>query len=430
MMSKNKENASKRSFTFSSLMANNKILFAFSVVVAIVFWCLVSMSQTTEIEKVFQNVKVTINMDESLPKNSGLEIFGENEFFVDVTVKGLSYLVNDSEFTSENISVIASCSAVSSAGTYDLPLSYSVKGASSEIEIVNTSAKSVRVTFDERVTKTFALTEDIEELEGYSLAAGLVRENPRLSTDSVEISGPAREISKITSVKAHVTLSEKITSTVTLKAELIAESSNGVLDFSYFTLKNTDDVYITIPVNQVGKYKTAVDFIGLPVAYRGEGVEYTITPSEIEVSVLTGVGETQINDSNEILVGTVDFSQINNTNNRIVIKNDQLLNEPVTFTVTVNMSSMQKRWLEVPVDLTDVKVPDGVKVTSASVKSVQIIGPYQSVMKLESSAAYAVPVFDKASYSAGTHKVPAKIVLRTLTDSWIYGTYTIDITVE
>jgi len=429
-MSRNNDNTAKRKITFASLMANNKVLFAFSVVVAVVFWCLVSMSQTTEIERVFQNVKVTINMEESLPKNSGLEIFGNDEFFVDVSVKGLSYLVNDSAFSADNISVLASCSAVSAAGTYELPLSYSLKGVSEGIEIVNTSATSVKVTFDERVTKTFALTEDIEETEGYSLGEGLIRENPRLSTDSVEISGPSREVSKITAVKAHAVLSEELTSTVTLEAELIAESASGTLDFSYFTVKNADQIYITIPVNQVGTYKTAVDFIGLPQAYRGEGIEYTITPSEIEVSVHTGVGETQINDSNEILVGTVDFSQINNTTNRIVVENNQLLSEPVRFTVTVDMSSMQKRWLEIPVDLTDVKLPDGATVTSATVKSVQIIGPYQSVMKLDKSAAYAVPVFDKASYSSGTHKVPVKIVLRTLTDSWVYGTYTIDITVE
>ena len=36
MMSRNKENPSKKKITFSSLMANNKVVFVFSLVVAVV----------------------------------------------------------------------------------------------------------------------------------------------------------------------------------------------------------------------------------------------------------------------------------------------------------------------------------------------------------------------------------------------------------
>lgn len=428
MMSRNNENSSKKKITFSKLMANNKIVFVFSLIIAIVFWCVVSMSQTTEIEKEFQNIKVTV--DDSLPKNNNLEIFGNNEFFVDVTVKGLSYLINDSDFASENIVVTASCSAVTTAGTYDLPLVSSIKGNSGEIEVTNLSANTVKATFDERLTKTFAVTEQIEEKEGFSVAEGLVRENPRLSVTTIDLSGPAREISKITAVKAYLELSEKLTSTVTAEAEIIFESSSGTLDSSYFTIENTEPVYITIPLNQVGTYKTAIDFIGIPQAFRGEGIDYSIDPSEIDISVLTGVGETHINDSNEILVGTVDFSEISNKVNEIVVTNEFLTDEPVDFTVVIDMSNMAKRWIEFPVDTSTVEIPEGVKVLSTSVLSVQVVGPSASVMNIDKTAGYAVPVFDGLDLEPGVHTVPAKIVLRTLTDSWVYGEYTIEVEVS
>ncbi len=428
MMSRNNDNSSKKKNVFSSLMANNKIVFLFSLIVAVVFWCVISISQTTEIEKEFQNIKVTV--DDSLPKNNNLEIFGNNEFFVDVTVKGLSYLVNDSDFATENIVVTASCSAVSTAGTYDLPLVPAIKGNSSEIEIINLSARTVKATFDERMSKTFALTEQIEEKEGYSIAEGLVRENPRLSVTTVDVSGPAREISKITAVKAYLELDKEITSTVTTEAEIIFESSSGNLDSSYFTIENTEPIYITIPLNQVGTYKTAVDFIGIPQAFRGEGIDYTITPSEIDISVLTGVGETHINDSNEILVGTIDFSEISNKENVITVTNEFLTSEPVEFEVVIDMSNMAKRWIELPVDTSTIEIPEGVKVLSTSVLSVQVVGPSASVMNIDKTAGYAVPVFDGLDLEPGKHTVPAKIVLRTLTDSWAYGEYTIEVEVS
>ena len=426
MMSRNKDQNFTKKFSLSALMADNRIVFAFSLVVAVVFWCFISMSQTTEIEREFKDVKVTINMSENLPNNNGLEIFGTKEFFVDVTVKGLSYLVNDSSFSSENIVVSASCSNVTTAGTHILQLVPSVKGASSGIEIVNMSESSIKVYFDERVTKTFALTEDIEELEGYSLEEGLIRENATLNVESLDISGPAQEIAKITSVKAHAVLSEKVSSTVMLNAEIVFESSTRILDPDLFTIENDQQVTIRVPVVQIGTFKTAVDFIGMPKDYIANGIEYTVTPSEIDLSVVTDIGNNQINDSNEYLIGIINFNQIDNSANRIVLVDSNL----TKYTVTIDMRSMGERWLTVPVDVSSVEIPDGVNILSTSVASVQVIGPAASVASLEGADLYAVPEFSKAELTKGIHTIPAKIVLRNLTDSWVYGNYTIEIEVK
>lgn len=430
MMNRNNSATSNNKLSLSALFANNKIVFVFSVFIAIICWVLVSMSQTTEVEKVFQDVRVNINIDESVAKNNGLEIFGNKEFSVDVRVKGLSYIVNDSSFSNDNISVTASCSAVVAAGTYDLPLSASVVGASGQAEVVDISLNSIKVYFDERMTKSFALTEEVEELDGYSIADELVRENPRLSVEKIVISGPAREISKITAVKAHVELNKELTSSVSLEAEIITESSSGEIDSSLLTYDLTEPVYVSIPVKKVGKYVTAVDFIGIPQAYRGEGIDYSVYPSEIDVSYITGTDDTQLNESNEILIGTIDFSDINNTVNRIVINNEDISSDVNNFTVTIDMSDMAKRWMEIPVDVSTVKLPDNVTVLSKTVESVQIIGPGTTVMNIDQSAAYAVPVIDGAELAPGKHIVPAKIILRTLTDSWVHGTYEIEIEVK
>ncbi len=431
MMNRNKEAVEKKKISFSFLMSNNKFVFLMSLVFAIVFWAFVSASQTTEIEKVFTNIKVNINIDESVAKNNGLDIFGQQDYFVDVTVKGFSYIINSDSFDSSNINVTASCAAVAAAGTYDLPVTANIVGNNSgSVEVVNVSASSVKVSFDERITKTFAINEEVKELDGYELEEGFVRENPRLSVDSIDISGPSREISKITAVKAYVEIDKKLMTTESFEADIIAESSNGVVDLSNCTIELSEPVYVTIPVCKVGTYETAVDFIGIPQAYRSEGIEYGVYPSEIEVSVQTGLGEAQLDDNNKILIGTIDFSKINNTVNKIVVENANIASDVKNFTVTIDMSSMAKRWLGLPVDLTSVEVPEGVTVLTTTVESVQIVGPSSSVMNIDKNSAYAVPVFDNIDLTPGIHQIPAKIVLRTLTDSWVHGTYTIEIEVK
>ncbi len=431
MMSRNNVNGKKGKMSFSSLVTNNKFVFLLSLVFAVVFWVFVSISQTSEIERVFSDVKISVNIDEnSVAAENNLEVFGNSEFFADVTVKGYSYLVNSSELSNSNINLFASTSSVVAAGTYDLPVSASLNGISGDVQISSVSLKSIKVTFDERVTKSFALTEQIEEGEKFAIADGLIRENPRVSIDKIDISGPSKEISKITSVKAFVKIDKKLSVTESFEAEIIAESSSGTVDLSNLTLGITEPVYVSIPITKVGTYETAVDFAGIPQAYRTDGFEYTVYPAEVDIAVKTGSGDSLLDENNKILVGTVDFSNINNTVNNIVIENEKLASEVKSFTVTVDMSDMSKRWLEIPVDLSSVKVPKNVKILSETVESVQIVGPEDSVMDIDKTAAYAVPVFGDEKLTPGTHTIPAKIILRTLTDSWVHGTYTVEIEVK
>lgn len=431
MMNKNNANAKKMNFSFSSLITNNKFVFVLSLLFALAFWVFVSISQTSEIERVFSDVRISVNIDEnSVAAENNLEVFGNGEFFADVTVKGYSYLVNSSAFTVNNINLYASTSSVVTAGTYDLPVSAALNGISGDVQVASISVKTIKVAFDERQTKSFPITEVIEEGENYSLAEGLIRENPRLSLEKIDISGPARELAKIVSVKAYVKIDKELSSTESFEAEIIAESSNGRMELTNLTLGISEPVYVSVPICKVGTYETAVDFAGTPQAYRTDGIEYSVYPAKIDISVQTGSGETQLDDDNKILIGTIDFSKINNTINRIVVDNQNIASDVKNFTVTIDMSSMAKRWLEIPVDVSSVTLPENVTVVSQNVESVQIVGPSQSVMNIDKTAAYAVPVLDGVELTPGTHTIPAKIILRTLTDSWVHGTYTVEIEVK
>jgi hypothetical protein len=91
---------------------------------------------------------------------------------------------------------------------------------------------------------------------------------------------------------------------------------------------------------------------------------------------------------------------------------------------------MHKRWLEISVAAEDVKLPEGAEIITDTISSVQVIGPAESVDAIGNSEAYAVPVLDGVELEKGVNTVPVKVILRTLTDSWVRGEYTVEIRVD
>ena len=420
-----------KKLSFSVLLENNKIVFVFSVIVAILFWFAISMYQTPETEKVFQDVKVQINFEGSTPHNNGFELYGNTDYRVDVTVKGKSYIVNDSSF-SENIIATVALSSVTTPGVYSLPLSVKLSDDADFAEITNFSSTYIELYFDEPTSKTFDVSAEVEEGKGYSLAEGFIRENPRVSVDTVTLTGPSLEINKIVSVKAVASLTEELSSTQTLEATIVPVGATDKQTFANVKLESEEPVYITVPVTFSSEYTPIVTFTNMPQAYKNDGVKYVISPSKVNVTI--SAADSELIDADEISVGTIDFSQLNNIVNFITLKTKDLpytLNEPVSeFVIKVDMSSMEKRWLEVPVEYEKGTLPKGATVSTKTIESVQIIGPADSVMNIDGTAAYAVPVLDGITLKKGENTVPAKIILRTLTDSWVRGEYTITINVK
>ena len=291
---------------FSHLFDNNWFVLAFSLFIAVILWCGVSMFQTTEVEKEFVNIKVQLNYEGSLPANNNMRIFGDPDAYIDVTVKGKSYLVNDESFA-DNINATVSFASVTTAGTYALPVSVSVSNA--DVEVVKYSKSTVSVYLDEYVEKAFTVTDEIRETERYSLPEGYTRENPRLSAGSVVVQGPALEVGKISEVKAVVELDKELTATETFTAEIVYVSTSENAKFDHVTLKNTDPIYITIPVNYTATFKPVVTFTNMPKDYREEGISYTVYPSSVALTLATGDNQ-NVPSSDEINIGTVDFSQI------------------------------------------------------------------------------------------------------------------------
>ena len=103
-MSKNKDKKANVK-GLRSLLYNNKFVLLLSVILAFGIWIWVSIEKSPEVEVTISSVPVKIDMDNSVPAQLNLQIFGDNNYTVDVTVKGKKFIV--SALTADDFSVVA-----------------------------------------------------------------------------------------------------------------------------------------------------------------------------------------------------------------------------------------------------------------------------------------------------------------------------------
>ena len=92
-MSKNKDKKANVK-GLRSLLYNNKFVLLLSVILAFGIWIWVSIEKSPEVEVTISSVPVKIDMDNSVPAQLNLQIFGDNNYTVDVTVKGKKFIVS------------------------------------------------------------------------------------------------------------------------------------------------------------------------------------------------------------------------------------------------------------------------------------------------------------------------------------------------
>ena len=229
-----KNNKSKKDkFSFSALIRNNRFLTFVSLVIAFCLWMWVAIEKSPEVTNVITGVPVQINLENSIPEQLGLQIFGESEFTVDVTVKGKKYIV--SSLDANDIDVVANTNYVDSSGTKTLQLKITPKNSSDDFVIASSSATYIEVYFDTYKEIEMALTSNVKSTLDSLVPEDCLLGDVVFSKNTVLISGPATEINRISSVSAEVKVDKVLEKTTTFDPEIInlvlhSENSNYLLD--------------------------------------------------------------------------------------------------------------------------------------------------------------------------------------------------------
>ncbi len=430
---KNNGKSKKSKFSFSELVRDNRFLTLFSFVVAFGIWTWIAIEKSPQVQEVITNVPVQINLENSIPAQLGLEVFGETQFNVDVTVKGKKYIV--SSLTSDDIQVVANTNRVDSAGLWSLQLKITPKDDSDDFSIVSSSTTYVEVYFDIYKELEVGLESVIDtNLDSFVPKDCLVGD-VILSKNSVVLTGPATEINRVTGVLATAKIDEVLEKTSVFDTEILIKTVDGVkLEYTKI-IAGDSNITMAIPVLKVVTLPTAVEFKNAPSYFINNPLKYSVSPATVQVAIPVDA----IEITKEFIVDTIDFADISNSNNTFFVNVDSIgsykvMDESIKrFKISVNASDLSSKTLSVPVSAIDVKndrTDFDVKLNQTKNVNVTLVGPASDIEAITvDSLRIEVDTTDKV-ISNDTKSLPGKVILPNNSSCWAVGKYDIKVAVK
>ena len=160
---------------------------------------------------------------------------------------------------------------------------------------------TVDVVFDVVEEKTLPIQVTTNYLK---IADGYILYGTDISKETVTLSGPSTELSKVETCTAEVTYSGELTSPVTLDTGLrFYTRSGGEVKFEYTTLE-TDSVEVTLQVYKLATLPVEVSFINAPRDFDPSVLVYSLSKKTLNVAG----PESQIDRLSTLSVGTIDLS--------------------------------------------------------------------------------------------------------------------------
>lgn len=411
-------------FKLNDLFNNDLFVFVFSLLAALFIWLMVVVNVSEPTTRVIQGVKV--NIDSTVPSQFGLEVFGEKDFTVDVTVEGKKYQISSAALSAEDIVITAQTNNVDSAGNRTLQLKPEIpEGA--DYKITTLSAKTIDVYFDTSKTVQMVIEPQVET-DGFPIVEeGFTSGNINLSDTSVTVTGPSTEINRIEKVVAKLVLEKSLSANKSADAEIILLNDKNRSNFKYVSM-NIDKVVLTIPVLRTKELKTIVAFKNAPDNFVVTPLEYTISPEKD----LFNISVDDYEKIADFTIGTIDFKTLSPSNHVFTFLSDDIdvAEESGTeeFSVNVDMSGISQEYLTCSSEVFVVNNPDkkDYKVSDLN-KSVVVVGDEKELESITTEDIKVEIDLSELDISEGQSETVPAVVSVDNAGCWIYGTYLVEV---
>ncbi|MBQ8783026.1 MAG: hypothetical protein IJZ57_04565 [Clostridia bacterium] len=422
----------KKSFSLHNLFQDNKFVMVFSLVIAVIFWASVCIAFSPETEVVVENVPVEIDMENSVPSQYGLKMFGENNYTVDITISGSKYIIGGRSITADAFKVTASTSLVTSAGTHSLQLKVSKADESANFTIEDYSEPFISVYFDEYAEAQA----NIEvKVEGDKITSGdyIADENYITDRKTVLVGGPALEVSQLSKVIATVSVDDPIEKSTAFNAKLSAVGKNGnELSFITFDGESNPTMTVTIPVYKKVTVPINAGFSGAPSNYITNPLEYTCSPKTVTVALLQNGTETEA-----LKVADINFTTLKpGTNsfryNLSAVDGVKVISGEASYvTLRVTVPAQSEGTFDIlsnNISISNAPIDRSVNFTSSKISGITVYGNEQELSALNSDTLKARIDLANVEIKDGLNTVDVPLYIKDSYGCWIYGTYEISFT--
>lgn len=414
-----------RRLSFQALFNDNRFVAVLAIVASIILWFVVYLQQENDITTTITNVPITINYENSMAQDLGLEIIGDVPTKVDVTVSGDRYTVMSLDENSLRAQV--SLSSVMKAGTYTLKINVSQVVTTENYTITGQSTEEMQVTFDQIITRTFPIEINAP---GLTASEGYLMETAYADIDYITVTGPQAELEKISRCVVTLSLERELSETLTTSGTLVFLDESGAAVDTANLKYEQEDVTVTIPIYKTKYLDLKVEFVNIPKGFPIEQLGYTLSRN----SILVASPSETIDNIESITVGPIDFREIDigkeislDITLNAGLKNVENVN---TVVVTFPSYGLTTRTLDVDNFIFE-NLPAGYEVSplTAKLEGVRIVGDSSIVSEMTSEDLVGMIDLSQYSIGKGRYTVSAKIYVQGKVLAWAVGEYTVDIEV-
>ena len=281
-----------------------------SIIIAVIIWFFLSITQYPTISRNIANVPVTFSLDGTQAEEKGFSVLNKediDDIMVDVEIKGMNYEIGG--YTSSDLIATVDTSSVTKEGTYDLDIEVRSAHSADRVTITSITPATVSVSFDKITTKSVPVSVDaplVTATEGFTL-----RET-RIDPEEVTIEGPQNDINKISKAVVSVKKSAQLSENTTINTEDITfydDDDNRVVS-EKVTLKDKKSFDVSFVV-----YKKKTINLGVTIDNASSSFDKSSLPMTLsEESVSVATSDLEADNEKTIIVGNIDLSDIDLTN--------------------------------------------------------------------------------------------------------------------
>ncbi len=420
-----------KKLSLRQLFSNTKFLVVFSIVVAFIFWIVVALEYAPVVENEIKDIPVKIDMNNSVPDKLGLQIFGQSDYTINVTVRGNRYIVGGDLLTADDFEATAQTAYVDSAGKHSLVVKVTAKDANADYEIVSKSADYIEVFFDKYAEKEVEVTPRIiSELDDYTADDYMFDKADIIyDTKTVKVSGAQTEVNSITAAYADIPIEKKLTQSETIDASVVL-SNGSDLDSKYVKINGESSLKIpvTLPVYKMQTSAVSVSFKNTPSDYINSPLVYSISPSRVRVAVLQNGSDT----TNSLEIGSIDFTQITPSNGSFTflasnVKTAKFLDGTSSFSVEVNTDGLSTKTLDPGINSIMITGGSGVSAGNVeldSIGQITVVGTQTALKSVNANMLEISINLTNTKLEEGENSVPVTVTLKNSKNCWVSGSYT------
>lgn len=398
-----------------------------AVVVAIVIWVVLSITQYPTTTLKISNIPVIFNMEGTIAEQEGLRAVGFQNITTTVEIKGMKYEIGG--YTEKDLIATVNLDNVTKEGTYSLNIEAESVHTSDQCEILSCYPETIDVTFEHFGEQSFNVEAEAPNVtaEDDSFVA-----KTSVSPAKVVVTGSDENLKKIKRVAA-ITKEEKIISddiTISTSDLVFYDENDNIISSTNFTVDNQNfDIAFSLYKNN--EVKLNVDFEDCPPGFNISSLPYSLSPEKVNII------NSNLNDKiTAKTVGTISLSDVDLTKSFEfdipLEKSEEIYKSENAVRVIFDNNGYSSKNITIKQD--DIKItnkPAGktVKVTSPSSVMIAMCGPESIISQLESSDLTAIIDLNNTT-KTGSFDKKITVYSKEFDTVWCFGEYVATLTIS